>query len=197
MLLAAEELLLFLLDEQNGTLLPMTERTEHLVLAGAVLMDLQLANRIDTDLDNLTPSNPAPLGDDVLDPTLAEIAGAEETHDALYWVERTARRGHEIRERAIARLVSRGILREPGDDTFLSPDAGGGARAALSIDERSGARARQASHHAGPVQRRHPGPRGHRDHQPRGRLRRPGESSSRQRSSPGRESASSSSAAWT
>ena len=120
MLLAAEELLLFLLDEQNGTLLPMTERTEHLVLAGAVLMDLQLANRIDTDLDNLTPGDPTPLGDDVLDPTLAEIVGAEETHDAPYWVERTARRGHEIRERTIARLVTRGILREPGDDTFLS-----------------------------------------------------------------------------
>ena len=67
MLLAAEELLLFLLDEQNATLLPMTVRTEHLVLAGAVLMDLQLANRIDTDLDNLTVSNPTPLGDDVLD----------------------------------------------------------------------------------------------------------------------------------
>ena len=120
MLLAAEEFLLFVLDEQHGTLLPMTERTEHLVLAGAVLMDLQLANRIDTDLDNLTPSNPAPLEDDVLDPVLADIVAAEETHDALYWVERTARRGHEIRERAIARLVRRGILREPGDDAFLS-----------------------------------------------------------------------------
>ncbi|MCY3844715.1 MAG: cytochrome P450 [Acidobacteria bacterium] len=119
MLLAAEEFLLFLLDEQHGTLLPMTERTEHLVLAGAVLMDLQLANRIDTDLDSLTPGNPTPLGDDVLDPVLADIVGAEETHDALYWVERTARRGREIRERTIARLVSRGILREPGDDAFL------------------------------------------------------------------------------
>ena len=120
MLLAAEEFLLFVLDEQHGTLLPMTERTEHLVLAGAVLMDLQLANRIDTDLDNLTPSNPAPLDDDVLDPVLADIVAAKETHDALYWVERTARRGHEIRERATARLVRRGILREPGDDAFLS-----------------------------------------------------------------------------
>ena len=120
MLLAAEEFLLFLLDERNGTLLPMTERTEHLVLAGAVLMDLQLANRIDTDLDNLTLGNPTPLGDDVLDPVLADIAGAEEKHDALYWVERTAKRGHEIRERAIARLVSRGILLEPGDDGLLS-----------------------------------------------------------------------------
>ena len=120
MLLTAEEFLLFLLDEQNGTLLPLTERTEHLVLAGAVLMDLELANRIDTDLDRLTPGDPTPLGDDVLDPTLADIVGAEETRDALHWVERTARRGYEIRERTIARLVSRGILRAPGDDAFLS-----------------------------------------------------------------------------
>ena len=119
MLLAAEEFLLFLLDEQHGTLLPMTERTEHLVLAGAVLMDLQLANRIDTDLDSLTPSDPAPLGDDVLDPVLADIVAAEKPHDASYWVERTARQGYTIRERTIARLVSRGILREPGEDAFL------------------------------------------------------------------------------
>ena len=38
MLHFAEELLLFLLDEQNGTLLPITARTERLAFAGAVLM---------------------------------------------------------------------------------------------------------------------------------------------------------------
>ena len=111
------------------------------------------------------------LGDDVLDPVFADIVGAEETHDALYWVERTARRGHEIRERTIARLVSRGILLEPGDDGLLSLTAEV-AHAGLSIDERSGAGGRQASHHAGSVQRRHPGPGGHRDHQPGRCLRR-------------------------
>ena len=120
MLVSAEELLLFLLDEQTGTFLPLTERTEDLVLAGAVLMDLQLANRIDTDLDELTLSDPTPVGDDVLDPTLAAIAAGETTHGALYWVERTARRGRQIRERTIDRLISRGILLEPGDDGFLS-----------------------------------------------------------------------------
>ena len=120
MLLSAEEFLLFLLDEQNGTFLPITGRTEDLVLAGAVLMDLQLANRIDTDLDELTLSNPAPVGDDVLDPTLAAIAASETTHGALHWVEQTARRGRQIRERTIDRLIARGILLAPGDDGFLS-----------------------------------------------------------------------------
>ncbi len=119
-MLSAEEFLLFLVDEGNGTLLPLTSRTEHLALAGAVLMDLQLADRIDTDLDNIILSDPTPLGDDVLDPTLADIADAEETHDALYWVERTAQRGHKIRERTIARLVARGILVDPDDDGSLA-----------------------------------------------------------------------------
>ena len=44
MLLSAEELLLFLLDEQHGTFLPITERTEDLVLAGAVLLTLHSHN---------------------------------------------------------------------------------------------------------------------------------------------------------
>ncbi len=120
MLHFAEELLLFLLDEQNGTLLPITARTERLALAGAVLMELQLADRIDTDLETLTLTDPTPVGDDLLDPTLADIAAAEEKHDAVYWVERTAERGLEIRERAIAGLVARGILDKPEDDGFLS-----------------------------------------------------------------------------
>ena len=120
MLHCAEELLLFLLDEQSGTLLSVTPRTERLALAGAVLMELQLRDRIDTDLETLTLTDPAPLGDDLLDPTLADIAAAEREHDAVFWVERTAARGREIRGRAIARLVARGILLEPDDDGFLS-----------------------------------------------------------------------------
>ena len=120
MLHFAEELLLFLLDEQNGTLLPITARTERLAFAGAVLMDLQLADRIDTDIETLTLTDPTPVGDDLLDPTLANITAVEEKHDAVYWVERTAERGLEIRERAIAKLVARGILDKPEDDGFLS-----------------------------------------------------------------------------
>ncbi len=120
LLISTEELLLFLLDEPNGTILPITTRTEHLGLAGAVLMDLQLANRIYTDLHTLTLTDPTPLGDDVLDPTLADIAGADGTHDAVYWVEHTAERDYEIRERAIAKLVGRDILLEPEDEGRLA-----------------------------------------------------------------------------
>ena len=110
MLRFAEELLLLLLDEQSGDLMPLPAQTLDLALAGAVLMDLQREARIDTDLETLFLADATPLDDDLLDPTLADIAQTDQAHDACFWVERTAQRGEEIRQTALARLVERGIL---------------------------------------------------------------------------------------
>ena len=46
-------------------------------LAGSVLMDLALDNRIDTDLETLTLVDATPTGDELLDPALEEIARGE------------------------------------------------------------------------------------------------------------------------
>ena len=64
-------------------------------------MDLAMEDRIDTDLEKLILVDPTPLGDDILDPVLADIAAATETHDARYWVERAANHADETREAAI------------------------------------------------------------------------------------------------
>ena len=120
MLRFAEELLLFLLDEERGALLSLPLRTMNLAFAGAVLMDLQFANRIDTDLDTLVLTDPTPLGDDLLDPVLADIAASEKPQDAAFWVERCAGRGEALREQAAARLVEREILLAPDEDGLLS-----------------------------------------------------------------------------
>ena len=110
MLRFAEELLLLLLDEHSGDLIPLPAQTLHLALAGAVLMDLQREARIDTDLETLFLADATPLDDDLLDPTLAAIAREDEKRDARFWVEHTAQRGEEIRHIALSRLVERGIL---------------------------------------------------------------------------------------
>ena len=120
MLRFAEHLLLVLLDDRTGALMPAPRRAVNLALAGAVLMDLQLESRIDTDLDNLTLVDPTPLDDDLLDPVLADIAAAEGSRDSVFWVARTASSGEEIRDKAIARLVERNILVESRDDDVLS-----------------------------------------------------------------------------
>lgn len=112
MLRFVEEILVLVLDEARGDLAPnLPARSLDLALAGAVLMDLALEDRIDTDPERLMPLDSTPLGDDILDPTLAEIAGAGETHDTGYWLERTARRGRRIRDGAVRRLIERGVLR--------------------------------------------------------------------------------------
>jgi cytochrome P450 len=112
MLRFAEELLVLVLDEGRGEFAPtLPPRSLNLALAGAVLMDLALEGRIDTDLDRLMPIDSTPLGDDVLDPTLAEIAHDGGSRDTAYWIERVAGRGDDIRRTALTRLIERGILR--------------------------------------------------------------------------------------
>ena len=110
MLRFAEEVMLLLLDDENGTFAHVPSWSLNYALGGGVLMDLALENRIDTDLEQLFLVDATPLDDNLLDPMLAEIAGAGETHDARYWVEHAAGRAAEIRETALERLVSKGIL---------------------------------------------------------------------------------------
>ena len=112
MLRFAEEILVLVLDEERGDLAPnLPARSLDLALAGAVLMDLALEDRIDTDLERLMLVDPTPLGDDILDPALAEIAKDGQSRDTGYWLGRIAGRGDRIRRAALARLIKRGILR--------------------------------------------------------------------------------------
>ena len=111
MLRFAEEILVLVLDEGKGDLAAgLPRRALDLGLAGAVLMDLALEDRIDTDLERLILVDATPCGDDILDPTLAEIAADSQTRDTGYWLGRTADRGHQIRDAALALLFKRGIL---------------------------------------------------------------------------------------
>ncbi len=108
----AEEILVLVLDEERGELAAsLPPRSLDLALAGAVLMDLALENRIDTDLERLMLVDPTPLGSDILDPALADIAEYGESRDTGYWLGRIAGRGKQIRRAALDRLIERGILR--------------------------------------------------------------------------------------
>ena len=125
MLRVTEELLLLTLDAGRGcTWHSLPAHRRDAVIAGAVLMDLALESRIGTDDERLFLIDPRPVGDDLLDPTLLDIAGTAEPHDTAYWVARTAGRGSDIRKRAIDRLVKRGLL---------DAEAGGGVSASRAV----------------------------------------------------------------
>ena len=117
MMRLAEEFLL-LTRGADGTLSRAPEWLVRYALGGAVLMDLALENRIDTDAERLLLIDSTPVGDPLLDPVLVEIAEPGRTHDALYWVEHVTRHADEIRETALARLVNDGVLKV-SDNRFL------------------------------------------------------------------------------
>ena len=119
MLRFADELLLLLIDNKRGDLIPIPEWSLSCALAGALLMDLELEGRIDTDPDYLSLLDAAPLGDDLLDPLLAEIAQAETAQDTRFWIAHFAERGDGIREQTLTRLTAQGIL-EAEAGGFLS-----------------------------------------------------------------------------
>ena len=120
MLRFAEEILLLLHNEDRGDFAPgLAPQSLNIALAGAVLMDLALEDRIDTDLEHLFLVDATPLDDDLLDPTLADIARDTDARDTSYWVTQTAKRGEEIRDKALARLINRGILEFEPEGIFI------------------------------------------------------------------------------
>ncbi len=122
MLRFVEEILLLLLRDDDGKFINVSQSSMDRAVAGAVLMELAMEDRIDTDLEHLILVDATPVGDDLLDPTLAMIAAGQgvegQERDARHWVEQTAQKAPEIREATLDRLVERGIL-EREDDRFL------------------------------------------------------------------------------
>ncbi len=118
MLTFAEEIMLLLLEDESGRFVFVPEHSANCVLSGAVLMDLALRGKIDTDLKKLTVTDPSPTGDDLLDPTFQRLVDAEEQRDARYWVEYCQRDAMAIRQGALDRLCRNGIL-EREENRFL------------------------------------------------------------------------------
>ena len=117
MLRFAEETILLLLNDGDGRFARVPKWSLDYALAGGVLMDLALEDRIDTDLEGLILIDDTPTGDTLLDPTLSDIAAGKE-RTTNFWLEHTADSADSIREQALKRLIDQGIL-EVQDDRFL------------------------------------------------------------------------------
>ncbi len=105
-----EELILLMLNESSGYLEMVPGWDFSCVMAGAVIADLALEDRIDTDLQSLYLLDATPTGDGLLDPTLEEISKSEDRSDTQFWVERNTSRAEEIVTLTLQRLVDKGVL---------------------------------------------------------------------------------------
>ena len=107
----AEELALLALDDKTGQQLDLPLNALGYGLAGAIILDLSLVNRIDTDLHQLIVTNPAPTGDHLLDHWLSHFQAAPQPKSVMAWLRELALRQDEIGQVAVDRLIQRGILR--------------------------------------------------------------------------------------
>ena len=84
-----DELILMLLNEENGYFHQVPGWNLNCVVIGAVLAELSLMNRIDTDLESLFLVDQTETGNPVLDPVLKTIASQTGTHSCLgsRWME--------------------------------------------------------------------------------------------------------------
>ncbi|MCY4005923.1 MAG: GPP34 family phosphoprotein [Rhodobacteraceae bacterium] len=114
----AEEIMLLLLEDDKGGFVHVPEISMRCILSGAVLMELALMDKIDTDLERLIVVDSEPVDDEILDPILRRLAEDNEQHDTRHWVELCSTDADDIRRRALNRLCQAGIL-EKKDDRFL------------------------------------------------------------------------------
>jgi len=106
-----EEILLLMLDDESGRLQERAAPSGDYALAGAVIAELALAGRIDTDTQRLYVTDGTPTGDALQDAALAKIiAAGTESHDSRYWIEAIAAEAEPMRDALFDRLVARGIL---------------------------------------------------------------------------------------
>ena len=105
-----EELILMLLNEESGYFHQVPGWDLNCTVAGAVLAELSLMGRIDTDVESLFIVDKTATGDPALDPFLKEIAGEAVSHNAQYWIERLAPRAESVVDLTLDRLVDLKIL---------------------------------------------------------------------------------------
>lgn len=112
MLSFAEEIFLLALDDKQGIIKPLPVSSLDYALAGALLMDLALQDRIDTDLTSLSVTDPKLTGDPILDDALRELQQSAQPQPTNYWLKHFADQSRHIQERVLARLIQKGILKQ-------------------------------------------------------------------------------------
>lgn len=108
-----EEFLLLTLNEETGQMYPVAPVLLNRAVAGAVLMDLSLRNRIDNDLRDMFTVDPTLTGDDILDSVLQKMAQAPvlTPHPTSFWINEIAQDGEAIQKKIQERLEKRGVIK--------------------------------------------------------------------------------------
>lgn len=118
-----EEIMLLLLDDRTGRPIGLPPPAGDYALASAILMELSLQGRVDTDLERLMVTSQKPTDDPVLDEALTIVATSQGMRDSRHWIVEIGRRNEHFRAMVLDSLVRKGVLRkEEGRFLWVFPD---------------------------------------------------------------------------
>jgi hypothetical protein len=109
-MLLAEELVLLALDDESGKLATSTSGYFNYALAGALLLDLVLANKIDIQNKKVLVLNPQPMDDELLQMAFQPILESKKPKDIGDWVYKIGNNYAVLRDTISHRMQNAGIL---------------------------------------------------------------------------------------
>ena len=130
-----QELILMLLNEEAGYFHQVPGWNLNCTVVGAVLAELALRARIDTDEESLFLLDQTPTGNPGLDPTLKEIASEPVQHSTQYWIERLAANAESIIDLVLDRLVALKLLEIHEGEFYTLARAGAWTELTGSLQE--------------------------------------------------------------
>lgn len=104
-----EEILLLSIDESGG--ISSESKTIDVVLASAILMDLAIRKRIDTDIQYLIHVDGTPTGDAILDDALTVLFENQVSKTPVYWITQLGLRADAYKEDLLASLTLKRVLK--------------------------------------------------------------------------------------
>jgi golgi phosphoprotein 3 len=107
-----EEIVLLQLDDRHGSFVDLPQSAADVVIAGAALMELALANRVDADLERLIVVDAGLTGDDILDGAMARLTASGDELTSAGAVALVTLDSRKFQEKALERLVAKGVLRQ-------------------------------------------------------------------------------------
>jgi hypothetical protein len=113
MLSFAEEIYLLALDETTGKPILNSRNIEmQSALVGAILGELSFTQRIDTDMENIYVLDKKPVGNPLLDDTLAVLAKEDEPQSLTFWIKELLSDARAIEAHVLQELIRKNILTE-------------------------------------------------------------------------------------
>jgi golgi phosphoprotein 3 len=119
MLSFAEEIYLLSLDDVTGKITSYSEEISlSYALIGAVLCELSLNNKIDTDLEHLYIIDDKPTGNIILDEVLSILGESKSNMPVSYWLKILLSNAAETEDLVLNQLIEKGILKRVEERIF-------------------------------------------------------------------------------